>query len=85
MRWFQVSKQTNAVITKRFGDNGIPTNHCMPFVGFLKVKEIVYTVLSNPHNYVDEKIITQKIHFLKERKLERKFEKAYKEMEMGRR
>jgi hypothetical protein len=76
---FQVSKKTNAVVTKRFGDNRIPTKRCVPFVGSLKVKKVIHTTLSNPLSNVDEKIIAQKIHFLKERKLERKFEKKWEE------
>jgi hypothetical protein len=58
MSWFQIIKQANTVIAKGFGDNRIPTNDCMPFIGSLKIKEVIHTVRSNPFDYIDEKIIT---------------------------
>jgi len=54
MSWLQVSKQSNAVIANRFGNDMISTKRCMPFVGSLEVEEVVHAMSSNSRSNVDD-------------------------------
>jgi len=62
MSWLQISKQSNAIIANKFGNDRISTKRCMPFVGSLKIENVIHAMSSNSYSDVDDYIITQRIH-----------------------